>query len=214
VREIDLMIFDFDGTLVDTVVDLTAAVNYTLRHLGREEKREEEIAAFVGDGVTKLIERSLGEDDPDYYSEAINIFAVYYSDHLLDNTHLYPGVKDVLDFYWQKKKVILTNKRYSFTMDIVQGLNIEKYFLEIVGEGSLPYGKPDKRLVDYLLHKYSVKKERSVIVGDGMNDVNLAKNSGIVSCIYLNGLGKRQDLLTADADYYCENLSDIKGLFY
>jgi phosphoglycolate phosphatase len=212
-KEIDLMIFDFDGTLVDTGVDLAAAVNYTLRQLGREQKREEEIAAFVGDGITKLIERSLGNDNLDC-CDAVNIFSSYYRDHLLDNTVLCPGAKEVLDFFQHKQKVILTNKRHSFTLAIARGLDIEKYFLEIMGEGSIPYRKPDKRLVDYLLHKYEGKKEKTVIVGDGMNDINLAKNSGILSCIYLNGLGKRQDLLAAQADYYCENISEINALFY
>jgi phosphoglycolate phosphatase len=213
-KEIDLMIFDFDGTLVDTGVDLAAAVNYTLRQLGREQKREEEIAAFVGDGVTKLIERSLGNDNLDHYCDAVNIFSSYYRDHLLDNTVLCPGVKEVLDFFQHKQKVILTNKRHNFTLAIARGLDIEKYFLEIIGEGSIPYRKPDKRLVDYLLYKYDGKKEKMVIVGDGMNDINLAKNSGILSCIYLNGLGKRQDLLAAHADFYCENISEINTLFY
>ena len=78
----------------------------------------------------------------------------------------------------------------------------------------MPYKKPDKRLVDYLLHKYNKEKEKTVIIGDGINDIALAKNSGILSCAYLNGLGKRKDLLAADADYYCENLLEINSLFY
>jgi phosphoglycolate phosphatase len=213
-KEIDLMIFDFDGTLVNTGVDLAAAVNYTLRQLGREEKQEKEIAAFVGDGIAKLIERSLGNNDPDHYECALNIFSSYYGEHLLDNTVLCPSVKEVLDFFQHKQKIILTNKRHNFTLAIARGLDIEKYFLEIIGEGSIPYRKPDKRLVDYLLRKYGRDKEKMVIIGDGMNDINLARNSGILSCIYLNGLGARQDLLGGHADYYCENISEINTLFY
>jgi phosphoglycolate phosphatase len=212
-KEVDLMIFDFDGTLVSTGTDLALAVNYTLDKLGLKQKREEEIIAFVGDGVRKLIERALAQDCPEHYPEAIKIFGSYYSEHLLDNTVLCPGVEEILKKYQHKDKVILTNKRYNFTTAISHGLGIEKYFLEIIGDGSTPYKKPDKRLVDYILHKYRKEKEKTVIIGDGINDINLAKNSGILSCSCLKGLGKREDLLAANADYYCENILEISSFF-
>jgi phosphoglycolate phosphatase len=212
-KEIDLMIFDFDGTLVSTGIDLAAAVNYTLQKLAIPQKQEDEIIAFVGDGVRKLIERSLGTPNIGLYDEAIKIFGRYYSEHLLDNTTICPSVKDVLENFAKKKKVIITNKRYDFTIAIASGLTLEKHFIEIIGEGSTLYKKPDKRLVDDLLNKYNVPREKVVIVGDGMNDFLLAKNAGIISCIYLNGLGRRQDLLEANADYYCEDLLEINSLF-
>ncbi len=212
-KNVDLMIFDFDGTLVSTGTDLACAVNYTLQQLGFGFKREEEIISYVGDGVKKLIERALGNDHLHCYPEAIKIFSSYYGEHLLDNAVLCPGAKEILKYFEHKKKVILTNKRYNFTMAISQGLGIDKYFVEIIGDGSFPYKKPDKRLVDNLLEKYGTEKGKTVIIGDGINDITLAKNSGILSCSYLNGLGKREDLLAADADYYCENLWEICSLF-
>jgi len=212
-KNVDLMIFDFDGTLVSTGADLAAAVNYTLEKLGCPVKKHEEIITFVGDGVVKLIERALGPERHEFYPHALEIFSSYYSEHLLDNTSLCPGVKEVLEYFRHKTKVILTNKRYNFTLAISKGLGIEKYFAEIVGDGSMPYRKPDKRLIDYLLHNHEKKAEKTVIIGDGINDVNLAKNSGIICCAYLNGLGKRDVLLAAGADYYCENLSEIKSFF-
>ncbi len=213
-KEIDFVIFDFDGTLVSTGTDLVAAVNYTLEQFGFRVKKEEEIISFVGDGVRKLIERALGADHLHFYQEAIKIFSGYYSEHLLDNTTLHPGAEDLLQYFQNKKKVILTNKRYDFTQAISKGLGIEKYFVEIVGDGTLPYKKPDKRLVDYLLEKYGMEKGKTVIVGDGINDITLAKYSGILSCAYLNGLTRREILLAASADYYCENLSEISSIFY
>ena len=212
-KEVDFVIFDFDGTLVSTGTDLVAAVNYTLEQLGCKLRKEDEIISFVGDGLKKLIERALGDDYIDYYPEAIKIFSSYYSRHLLDNTTLCPGAEEILKYFQHKKKAILTNKRHDFTKAISHGLGIEKYFVEIIGDGSLPYKKPDKRLADYLLHKYGMGKEKTVIIGDGMNDITLAKNSGILSCAYLNGLGKKEDLMAAGADYYCENLREISSLF-
>jgi phosphoglycolate phosphatase len=211
-KEIDLMIFDFDGTLVATGADLVAAVNYTLEHLSLVPRQGNEIISFVGDGVKELIERSLGKDHLAFYPEAITIFSKYYGEHLLDNATLYPGAEKILKHFRQKKKVILTNKRYNFTLDICRGLGIEEYFVEIIGDGCFPYRKPDRRLVNYLLDKYGIKKEKVVIIGDGKNDIALAKNSGIISCAYLKGLGKPEDLMAA-ADYYCEELSEISFLF-
>jgi phosphoglycolate phosphatase len=213
-KKVDLMIFDFDGTLVSTGADLIQAINYTLNALKLKKKQEIEILSFVGDGISKLIERALGQDHIKYHEKAMNIFSEYYGQHLLDNTKLYPQAEDVLKNFQDKLKVILTNKRYNFTLAIAQGLNIAKYFVEIIGADSTPFPKPDRRVIDYLLNKYGVAKENTLIIGDGINDIAVAQNSGILSCAYLNGLGNRQDLLSLNADYYCDDLLEINSLFY
>ena len=212
-KKIDLMIFDFDGTLVSTGADLIQSINYTLNELNFEKRPEEEIISFVGDGVSKLIERTLGKDHIQYHEEAMRIFTDYYGKHLLDNAVLYPHVEDVLMKFENKIKIILTNKRYSFTLAIAQGLNLTKRFVEIIGADSTPFKKPDSRVIDYLLNKYGVAKENTLIIGDGINDIGVAKNSGILSCALLNGLGNRQDLLSLNADYYCEDILEISSLF-
>ena len=212
-KKVDLMIFDFDGTLVSTGADLIQAINYTLNALKLKKKQEKEILSFVGDGISKLIERALEQDHIKHHEEAMSIFSEYYGQHLLDNTRLYPQAEEVLKNFENMTKAILTNKRYNFTLAIAQGLNIAKYFVEIIGAGSTPFQKPDRRVIDYLLNKYGVVKENTLIIGDGINDIAVAKNSGILSCAYLNGLGIRQDLLSLNADYYVENLLEINTLF-
>ena len=213
-KKVDLMIFDFDGTLVSSGADLIQSINYTLDALKLEKKRGKEILSFVGDGVRKLIERALGQDHIKYIEEAMIIFTDYYGKHLLDNTGLCPQVEEVLKIFENKTKIILTNKRYNFTLAIAQGLNIVQYFAEIIGADSVPFKKPDHRVIDYILDKYGVKKENALIVGDGVNDIMVAKKSGILSCAYLNGLGERKDLLNLKADYYCDDLLEINSLFY
>jgi phosphoglycolate phosphatase len=212
-KKVDLMMFDFDGTLANTAEDLAYAVNHTLMQMGYKQRKQEEIITFVGDGVTELIKRALGSENINNYPEALKIFRCCYEDHLLDNTTLYPGIDKVMNYFHQKQKVIVTNKSYSYAVKIARGLNIEKYFLEIIGDGSTSYRKPDKRIVEYLLTKYGCEKKKAVMIGDGINDINLAKNAGIWSCIYLNGLGNREVLLSAKADFYCESLAEINFLF-
>ena len=212
-KKVDLMMFDFDGTLVSSGADLIQSINYTLNALKLKEKPEEEILSFVGDGVKKLIEKVLGKNHMKYHEEAMIIFTDYYGKHLLNNTGLCPQVEEVLKNFENKTKIILTNKRYNFTLAIAQGLNITKYFVEIIGADSTPFQKPDRRVIDYILNKYGVAKENTLIIGDGINDIAVAKNSGILSCCYLNGLGDRLDLLSLNADYYCENLLEMNSLF-
>ncbi len=207
------MIFDFDGTLVSTGTDLIQAINYMLNTLSLEEKPGQEILSFIGDGVGKLIERALGPDNIKYREEAMAIFTDYYAKHLLDNARLCPHVEDVLKNYENKTKIVLTNKRYIFTVTIAKELNIAGYFTEIIGADSTPFIKPDNRVIDYILNKYKVAKEDTLIIGDGINDILVARDSGILSCAYLNGLGNRQELLNARADYYCDDLLEINSLF-
>ncbi len=208
-----MMVFDLDGTLVASGADLAAAVNFTLGKIGLPLKRKEEILGFVGDGVRKLIERAAAVNQEEILKKALEIFSEYYEEHLLDNTRLYPQVLDVLNNFSGKIKVILTNKRHKYTMSIVKGLNIDVHFDDIIGADTFPYQKPDARLIAYLLAKYDIDKRKAVMIGDGINDILLAKNSGILSVAYLNGLGKREDLLAAQADYYCESMGEIVSLF-
>ena len=210
----DLLIFDLDGTLVTSGTDLARSINFMLRNLSIEEKPENEIISFVGDGINNLIEKALGQDDAKHHEEALGIFDQYYGTHLLDNTKLYPNVEEVLEKFALKTKIILTNKRYHLSLTIAKGLNIDKHFVEIIGADSTPFRKPDKRVIEHILNKHRADKEKTVMIGDGINDITVANNSGILSCAYLNGLGKRQDLLNLHADYYIENILEINSLFY
>ncbi len=208
-----MMVFDLDGTLVASGADLAAAVNFTLGKIGLPLKRKEEILGFVGDGVRKLMERAAAVNQEEILEKALEIFSEYYEEHLLDNTRLYPQVLDVLNNFSGKTKVIVTNKRHKYTMSIVRGLNIVQHFDDIIGADTFPYQKPDARLIENLLARYGIDKRKAVMIGDGINDILLAKNSGIFSVACLSGLGKKEDLLAAQADYYCESMEEIISLF-
>ncbi|OPY13814.1 MAG: Phosphoglycolate phosphatase [Syntrophus sp. PtaB.Bin001] len=213
-KSVELMVFDFDGTLVDTGKDLVNSVNHTLKQLSLAILPEKKIISFIGDGVQKLIERSLGQSFPGCFEEAMEIFDKYYTEHLLDSTKLYPGIKEVLRHFDEKRKIIITNKRHHFTVQITDALHITNYFDEIVGADSRPYRKPDSRLVETFIEKYRVPQGKTIVVGDGINDVLLAKNAGVISCAFLNGLGSREDLLSLNPDYTCEEMNDLIKLFY
>jgi phosphoglycolate phosphatase len=212
-QSVDLMIFDFDGTLVNSGYDIAASVNYTLSTLGLPVKRLDTILSHIGDGVQALIQKSLVSGFHHFYDEAMLIFTDHYTEHMLDTTCLYDSVIDVLKYFPQKAKVILTNKRKFFTVEMSKRFQIEGYFDDIIGADSTPYKKPDKRLLPPLLEKYHSVPAKTVVIGDGINDILLAKNSGVQSCALLNGLTRRDILLSMNPDFCCEDIRELKNIF-
>jgi len=207
---VELMIFDFDGTLVTSGEDIANSVNYTLQCLNLPVLAKEKILTFIGDGVIKLIERAVGQEGSAHRERALEIFSHHYEMHMLDHAALYPGVHEILEHFRRKRKIILTNKRFLFTEKIASALQIIDYFEEIIAADSTPFIKPDPMLVDTILERYPTRKEKTVIIGDGVNDVLLAQKAGIISCCYLNGLGKRDELLRLVPDIVFEHFKELQ----
>lgn len=210
-KEVDLLIFDLDGTLAATGKDLAVSVNYTLSTLKLPTLDEEKIISFVGDGIRELLVRSLGPGHQDRIDDAMAVFQAHHRDHILDHTVLYPGVTEILTYYQSKTKIVITNKRQSFAEIIIRALAIERFFDRIIGGDTYPYMKPDARLVADVLRDYGISPERTAIIGDGRNDVLLAKNAHIISCAYLNGLTSREILLQLEPDYVFEDMLELKS---
>jgi phosphoglycolate phosphatase len=211
-QKADLLIFDLDGTLVRSGEDIAAAVNHTLDALGLSAIDHDTIKNFVGDGLQALLKRSMGSNGDEYLDRAAVLFSDHYYSHLLDNTTLYPDVLQVLNYFRNKKKVIVTNKREAFTLRIVEGLGIRDQFIDILGEDSTPYKKPDGRLLDHVMRKWGVSPNMTTVIGDGINDILVARNAGAISCAFLNGLTERGKLLSLHPDWTCESLSELMGV--
>jgi len=208
----DLLIFDFDGTLVASGEDLVISINHTLRELGLPAREPSEILSFVGDGVEKLVERSIGAAGMDRFDQAMRVFTGHYSGQMLKNTRLIPHAKEVLEHFRDKPKLIVTNKRYRFTREISECLGIAHYFREIIGKDNTPIAKPDPRLLVDIMARYAVDGGHTVVVGDGANDIKMAKQAGALVCAFLNGLGNRDELLSLGPDMTCEDLLELKSL--
>ncbi|MDO9558128.1 MAG: HAD-IA family hydrolase [Syntrophales bacterium] len=212
-KSVDLLIFDLDGTLVTSGADIAASVNHTLKKMALPTIEDRLILEFIGDGVKKLIERSLGPVLHDRFEEAMTLFSHHYHEHMLDTTTLYPGVLEVLRHFHDKKKVVLTNKRHHFAAALSDALQLTQFFDDVIGADSTPYIKPDARLADVILKRFQAHPDRTVVIGDGVNDILLAKNAGLLSCAFLNGLTGRETLLNLKPDDSCEHLSEITKIF-
>jgi phosphoglycolate phosphatase len=184
------LIFDLDGTLIDSKLDLALAVNATLEHMRRAPLLHETIYSYVGSGAATLVERALGDSATEAEAEAgLAYFLSYYRAHMLDNTVTYPGVREGLKLLQSHPMAVLTNKPVRFSERILEGLGISRYFRYVYGGNSFQTKKPDPEGVNALLRNLSVAPREAMMVGDSEVDVRTARNAGTWACGVSYGLG-------------------------
>jgi len=186
--QIKLLIFDLDGTLVDSRLDLANSINAMLRYFGKPLLPNEVIASYIGDGAPMLVRRSLGDpDDEAYVQQALQFFLLYYREHKLDNTYVYAGIRESLDTICASRNgdavqmAVLSNKPVVPSRAIVDALGLGNYFFQVYGGNSFHTKKPDPTGVQALLSEAHVRPEQAVIIGDSDIDVLTARNAGIYS---------------------------------
>ena len=181
----ELIIFDLDGTLIDSRLDLANAVNATRAHLGKDPLANEQVYSYVGNGAPVLIRRALGEQASDADVEnALAFFLEFYRHHDLDHTVLYPGVKESLDRLRAagKRMAVLTNKPVRMSRHIVEGLGVGGHFFQVYGGNSFEEKKPHPIGVETLMQEAGVGKSDTLMVGDSSVDIRTARNAGIPCC--------------------------------
>ncbi|MEK6590627.1 MAG: HAD-IA family hydrolase [Nitrospinota bacterium] len=218
-RTIELIIFDLDGTLIDSKVDIANAVNFTLRELKLKEVSHELIYSFVGNGVEPLIKRVMESVTPPFEKKgsggierALTIFRSYYWDHLMDNTILYPHVIDVIKRLSEIKKAVVSNKSERFVKKILDGLDIDKYFEIALGGDSIKSKKPHPDILHLVMEKLGVNGRRTLIVGDSAVDIECGKRAGTFTCGVDYGYRDRSELIKAGADWIIDDMDKLIGL--
>jgi phosphoglycolate phosphatase len=184
---IQLVIFDLDGTLIDSRLDLVHSVNAALRHIARPELPAEVIASYVGDGAPVLIQRALGPEASDevLIRKGLEFFLAYYREHKLDHTTVYSGIPECLASIQHanngqpRKLAVLTNKPVNPSRAIVEALGLKPYFFQVYGGNSFSTKKPDPGGVLKLLEDSGVQAQRAAIVGDSHVDVTTGRNAGL-----------------------------------
>ncbi len=205
-KQADVIIFDLDGTLIDSKIDIVNSVNLTLKELGFPKQDKSFIANLIGRGVDSLIKDALGQGRERYFNKAIDIFKKQYKAHQLDNTSLYPNVKKTLGFFAPKFKAIASNKSEEFVVDTITGLGIAGYFDIIIGGDDPDSLKPSPKKIKIILDTLKARHDRAIFVGDMPIDIETAKRADIMSCAVTYGLGSKRELIDAKPDYI---ISDI-----
>jgi phosphoglycolate phosphatase len=190
---IRLIVFDLDGTLIDSRRDLATAVNAMLAEMRRPSLPENVIAEYVGDGAGMLVRRALGDpDDEALVADGLERFLVKYRAHMLDHTYVYDGVFASLDALRMlpdgtaRKFAVLTNKPVNPSRKICEALGLTPYFFEIIGGNSFATKKPDPEGLQALMRSAGVGPEETLMIGDSMVDVLTARNAGtaVIGCTY------------------------------
>jgi phosphoglycolate phosphatase len=188
-HRIRLLVFDLDGTLIDSRLDLVHSVNAMLRHLGRPELAGDVIASYVGDGAPALVRRALGDtDDEALLRTGLEYFLGYYRLHKLDHTTVYKGIPEVLSGLAQPSNgvhrlmAVLSNKPVNPSRDIVQALGLGDFFVRIYGGNSFVTKKPDPLGARTILQEAGVAADEALIIGDSSIDVLTGRNAGMWTC--------------------------------
>jgi phosphoglycolate phosphatase len=207
--KVKALIFDLDGTLIDSKQDLVLSVNATLRAMGREELPAELVASYVGSGAPVLITRALGGSaDSAELKRALGYFLDHYERHKLDHTRAYPGVREGLERLEGRPMAVLTNKPANISLRILEGLGLAPFFRLIYGGDSFATKKPDPLGASTILAQLGVAPGEAVMVGDSEVDVQTARNAGMISAIVNFGFGAH-DRRAHPADLYLDRLSDL-----
>lgn len=213
-KYIDLIIFDLDGTLVDSRDDIANAVNFTLKKIGLKEKSISEISSYIGTGIEDLIGKSLGNKQEVLLTRALSVFEKYYRKHSIDNSVLYPNVKEILEYFKNKRKVIVTNRNYEFALIALNKLGIYDYFENVVGGDDIGCMKPSSCPLDISMNRLNTNKEEAIIVGDMDIDIVAGKKAGIITCGVTYGIGKKEDIIKAKPDFIIDDIINLKNIIH
>lgn len=208
-----VLIFDLDGTLIDSKLDLALSVNGMLEYMDRAPLSSERIYSLVGNGVQVLVRRALNEGAEGDTTDAdvdrgLAYFLSYYRAHMLDNTVAYPGVRDGLESLSGRPMAVLTNKPVNFSKEILDGLGLSRYFRFVYGGNSFERKKPDPMGVQRLLRDLNSAPQDAMMVGDSDVDVRTARNAGIWACGVTYGLGL-EGLRANPPDLFLDSLAEL-----
>lgn len=208
-KAVDLIIFDFDGTLVNSLPSAIDAMQEMLDEEGFPFKTKEEISSFIGYGERPFVAGSIGSEDDEDIARGKDSYYRIYGERLKE-IKPYPHVKETLTLFKNKRKIIVSNKRDRFIKIILRNLNLSTLFTEVLGEDSIENHKPDPTSINILLEKYKVKPQRALFVGDMTVDIETGKNAGILTCGVAYGFHGREKLMKANPDFLVDDLSELK----
>ena len=184
--KIDLIIFDFDGVIIDSGADIANAINYSLKHFDKAELSKEEIVGYVGHGAEYLIRQCFKDANDELVKEAESFYKKYYLDHCVEETKLYINLKDTLEFFKNKKMAIVTNKPENLTKKILKELLILDYFDLIVGPESVTQLKPNPEGLIKVLQTLNETASKAIMIGDSYTDIEVGRKAGMNTCgVYL-----------------------------
>jgi len=206
------LIFDLDGTLIDSKRDLIHSVNAMLVEMGRGELAEDTIAGYIGHGAPQLVGNALGKNaTPEEVQHGLQFFLGYYEEHKMDTTCAYPGIEETLEKLAALPIAVLTNKPVGISKRILDSLGLSKYFRAIYGGNSFETKKPDPLGANTILREFRAAPQEALLIGDSEVDIQTARNAGTLAAAVNYGFGIH-DRAANPADAYLDNFSQLAAL--
>ena len=205
---INAFLFDLDGTLVDSIPDLTTAVNLLRKELGLAGVSSDQVRTYVGDGVGLLLQRALPEGL--FSADRRKRFMEIYTEHLTDETIVYPGIFEFLEMHRDKPMAVVTNKPQHLADTIVDRLQLAPFFSDVIGAELALQRKPHPDMVYHALQRLECAPQQTVLLGDHHVDLRAAHAAGVKSCFCAWGLGHEDGL---QADFSAMTTADLPLVF-
>jgi phosphoglycolate phosphatase len=206
------LIFDLDGTLIDSKMDLIHSVNAMLGEMKRPQLAADTISGYIGHGAPQLVSRALGgAATQEELNGALQFFLHYYEEHKMDNTCAYPGVDETLAQLSRVPMAVLTNKPARISVRILNSLGLAKYFRAIYGGNSFESKKPDPFGANKILQEFGIAAREALLVGDSEVDVQTARNAGMQAAAVNYGFGLH-DRAMHPADIYLDRFADLASV--
>lgn len=209
-KRISLIVYDFDGTLVDTLDDICTSVNLALKELNVRQLEPAVIKTCVGRGVVTLMTRALDGTGFSDIDRAVQRFRKHYAEHLMDQTRWYPNCRETIEHFSDRRQAILSNKPEDFVRRILENLNCLHPFAAIIGGDTFETRKPDPEGLRHLLTRFDLSAEEVVMVGDSALDIETGKKAGVLTCAVTFGFGDREAFLSQQPDWVIDDISELK----
>lgn len=206
--KIDTFLLDLDGTLVDSVADITTSVNLLRREVGLAPLRREYVATRVGDGARQLLERCLPQGM--FSEELFCLFRQFYEEHVCDETYLYPGIVDFLEIHRPGRMAVVTNKPGAFSEKLLKKLGVRHLFAAVLGPECCPEKKPHPAPLLEALRRLKAAPGSAVMIGDHHTDLKAGKGAGVKTCFCTWGIGEDGGI---PYDYRADSPADLKRIF-
>lgn len=210
-KYVELIIFDLDGTLIDSEAEIAKNINVALADVGLKQKSVSEIAAYIGVGIDYLILGCLGKENKGLFAKAKLIFEDYRKRHP-DKSSLYPGAREILEHFKDKKKAVVTNRKHEFAVAGLRKLGILNYFEDIIGEDEPQCKKPSACPLNKIIKELKVDKDKTIIVGDMDIDILSGRAAKITTCGVSYGIGSKEGLVKAQPDYLIDEILALKRI--
>lgn len=207
-QNIKFVIFDLDGTLVDSRRDIASAIGVALSAVGGPRVSREQIYPLIGLPLVEMFKRLLPTSRADRVEEAAEAYRNHYFDHCADQSELYDGVMVCLEGLRPRPLAIATTKMTFMAVRLVEQLGMDKYFQCVQGSDGIPH-KPDPTILKMVMEKLGLRPEQGMMVGDTLMDILAGKNAGLKTCAVTYGIGEQADLQASRPDLLLHSLADL-----